>query len=428
MGPASAVGPEGAVGSDSPDAPRRVLLVGYNGANNTGSEALLLADIEDVRAVLGQDVHITIPTLNEANLRRYVEEGPRLTIAPVPSIYFRALRRLVKRSDLVILIEGSAYMDTWTSALLWAFLWATKCAKDYGKPCLSYAVDAGELRPFNRRLVRREASKNDLIVVRSHGGAERLRSWGVTAPLEVTADNALTFAIDPSDRGALRRLWPEAGPTVAGMAVVDYYIWPVVIRPWGSRENCYRWPYYFSRSRRRRRMSEELAADLASVADHLVEAHSMDVALICMEQLDEPLASAVHERMAHRDRARVFSSRQHSASRMTAVLRDLDVLVTSRYHAAILSMASGVPQVAIGHDLRLSGLYQEIGLGEGFFIEHCAPDRCSNVKSCLDSMLSRPAEQRDRMRRAHDALLARAKRNRELLRRHIEDLGWGIGS
>jgi hypothetical protein len=246
--------------------------------------------------------------------------------------------------------------------------------------------------------------------------------------MHVTADNALTYAMDPSDQGVLRRLWPEAGPTVAGMAVVDYHIWPVVIRPWGRREDCYKWPYYFSRSRQRRRMSEALAADLASVADHLVEAHSMDVALLCMEQLDEPLASAVHERMAHRDRARVFSSRQHSTSRMTAVLRDLDVLVTSRYHAAILSMAAGVPQLAIGHDLRLRGLYQEMGLEEGMFIEHCAPDMCSNVKARLDMLLSHPAEQRDLMRRAHDSLLARARRNRELLRGFITDHGWGAGS
>ena len=29
----------------------KVLLVGYSGANNTGAKALLLADIEDIRAV-----------------------------------------------------------------------------------------------------------------------------------------------------------------------------------------------------------------------------------------------------------------------------------------------------------------------------------------------------------------------------------------
>ena len=59
----------------------KVLMFGYNGANNTGAEALLLADIADVRAVLGPDAVITIPTLNPANLRRYVQEGPNLCIA-----------------------------------------------------------------------------------------------------------------------------------------------------------------------------------------------------------------------------------------------------------------------------------------------------------------------------------------------------------
>src|SRR5687768_17159993 len=55
-----------------------VLMMGYNGANNTGAEALLLADIEDVRAVFGPDAHITVPTINPANLRRYLVEGPTL--------------------------------------------------------------------------------------------------------------------------------------------------------------------------------------------------------------------------------------------------------------------------------------------------------------------------------------------------------------
>src|SRR5512139_2385688 len=96
----------------------KVLLVGYNGANNTGAEALLMSDIEDVREVLGPEAHITVPTLNEANLRRYLKEGPTLRIAPMPTLFFGAIRRLIKESDLVLLAEGSTYMDTWGSALL----------------------------------------------------------------------------------------------------------------------------------------------------------------------------------------------------------------------------------------------------------------------------------------------------------------------
>ena len=111
----------------------RILLVGYNGANNTGAEALLRADIDDVRAVLGRHVHITIPSLNPSNLRRYIREGPELEIVRIPTVFFRAMRRLVRDADVVVLVEGSAYMDTWTSALLWFFLWATLLRRRRGE-------------------------------------------------------------------------------------------------------------------------------------------------------------------------------------------------------------------------------------------------------------------------------------------------------
>ena len=74
--------------------------------------------------------------------------------------------------DLVLLVEGSTYMDTWGSPLLWAFLWTTWCAHSLGKPCLAYAVDAGNLSAFNRRLVRLVASKTDLIVAQEPAAAD----------------------------------------------------------------------------------------------------------------------------------------------------------------------------------------------------------------------------------------------------------------
>src|SRR5579871_1906038 len=237
-----------------------VMLMGYNGANNTGAEALLLADIADVRAVLGPDARLTIPSLNPVNLRRYVQETPRQRIAAVPSIFFSELWRLVRQQDLILLVEGSAYMDTWTSALLWAFLWVTHSAHVMRKPCLAYAVDAGQLGRFDRWLVKRVASETDLIVARSEAAAERLRGWGVTAPIESTADNALNFTPDAVDDGVLQRAWPESkrGSGVVGLALVDFNLFPVAIRLWGKSEECYRWPYYFARSPARRRASEEL--------------------------------------------------------------------------------------------------------------------------------------------------------------------------
>jgi len=365
--------------------------------------------------VFGPEARITVPTLNERNLRRYLAEGPRLRIAPIPSIYFGAIRRLVADHDLVMLVEGSSYMDTWSSALLWAFLWATRCAHDAGKPCLAYAVDAGEMRSsLNRRLVRSEASKTDLIIARSGAAAERLRSWGVSAPMEVTADNAFTFTPDRADEELLPRVWPGEDSGMVGIAPVDFYLWPVVFRPWGRRRDCYRWPYYFSRSAERCRLSDELATGYARLADRVAGELGRRVAFIAMEQLDEPLCQASRERMVRPDRARVFSSREYHASQLTVLLRSLAALATSRFHACVLSLAAAVPQVALGHDLRLATIYHDLGLDDWFI----RPDEAAmfdRLRDGLAGLLADPEKQRPLLRRGFADHLARARRNRELL-------------
>ncbi|HJS27386.1 MAG TPA: polysaccharide pyruvyl transferase family protein [Actinomycetota bacterium] len=407
------------------DAPK-VLLIGYSGANNTGAEALLQADIEDLRAVLGEDARLTVPALKDPeNLRRYLREGPTLRIVPMPSIFLSATRRLVREHDLVVLVEGSAYMDTWTSALLWYFLWATRCAHREGKPCLAYAVDAGQLRPRNQRLVRRWASTTDLIVTRSKAAAERLKEFGVTAPIEWTADNAFNFEPRPHDR-EWASLWPADRRPAVGIAAVDFFRWPVVIRPWGRSEDRYRWPYYFSASPERRRASAELARRYAHLADRIVSEHDRSVALLCMEELDEPIARTIQHEMVNQDRVRVCSSREHDASRMTALLRSLGALVTSRYHASVLSLAAAVPQLAVGHDLRLRTLYSELGIADRYFLAPDEPDVFGRMSDAVDELLRDPVEVRDRLRAGHEAHLVAARRNRELLRSFAARHGWGV--
>jgi polysaccharide pyruvyl transferase WcaK-like protein len=399
----------------------RVLLLGYNGANNTGAEALLLADIEDVSAVLGPQAVITIPSLNPPNLRRYVKEGPNLRIVPLPTIFFATIRRLVRENDLTMLVEGSTYMDTWASAMLWIYLWATHCAHEMGKPCLAYAVDAGKIKSaFNRWLIRREAGKTSLIITRAAAAAERLRALGVTAPLEVTADNAFNFRPDPADAGLLARIWPEAGPNMVGMALVDFYQWPVVMKLWGPREDCYKWPYYFTRSPERTRATEALARSYAALADDLIARHGKSVALIGMEELDEVLLRKMHGYMVHPERARIFCSREYNASQMVFILRSLELLVTSRYHACVLSLAAQVPQIAVGHDLRLKTIYRELGLFEDFFVEPDTRGLYESLQTRVERLLEDPACVSDVLRRGYEEHRSDAQRNRSLLKDFVQ--------
>lgn len=406
--------------------PPKVLLVGYNGANNTGSESRLLAIIEDLRIVLGENVQITVPTLNEKNLRRYLKEEPGIHIEPIPTIFFWAVIKLVIKHDLVLLVEGSCYMDTWTSALLWAFLWSTTYAHRVGVPCVAYAVDVGKLSFFNRFLVRREASKTDLIITRTKRALEELKNIGVTAPMEATADCAFNYKINNEDKDILTHTWPESANGLVGLAVVDFYLWPVIIRPWGRKEYLYRWPYYFSRSSARRRKSEELARGWAEEADKIIEEYKHKIALICMEEVDEPLASSILDKMQHKDNARIFSSRKFNASQMTHILRGLDLLITSRYHAGVLSLEAAVPQIAVGHDTRLKGFYQELGIDAGYLIDCYNKDIWNKIHEKVDILIKYPNELEKILKKGYQEHLSRSLKNRLLLREFLKDRGFMV--
>jgi polysaccharide pyruvyl transferase WcaK-like protein len=403
----------------------KILLVGYNGANNTGSEARLLSIIDDVRTILGPETIITVPTLNEVNLRRYLKEDEFLKIAPIASIFFFDIRRLVKEHDILLLVEGSCYMDTWTSALLWAFLWATRCAYNFKKPSIAYAVDAGHLSPFNRWLVKREASKTDLILTRTELAAKSLEEIGVKAPIEITADCAFTFKTEKKDVNILNEIWPELDSGVVGLAVVDFYLWPVVIRPWGKKENLYKWPYYYSRSKERIQGSEQLALRWAKFADRIIEKHDKSIALICMEELDEPLAICIKNKMRNPEMVKVFSSRDYNASQMTNILRRLELLVTSRYHAGVLSLEAQIPQIAIGHDTRLRGFYGELGL-EDYLLDYMSPEIWGKLEEKVERLLEKPEKQIKLLKKGFIEHLNRAGKNHEILKNFLQNNGWKV--
>lgn len=402
----------------------KVLLVGYNGANNTGSEARLLAIIEELKDVFKGKVRLTVPTLNEKNLRRYLKEEPDIHIEPISPIFFGAIKRLVKEHDLVLLVEGSCYMDTWTSALLWAFLYATRCAYNEGVPCVAYAVDSGKLSSFNRYLVRKEASKTDLIITRTPRAALELKEIGVTAPINVTADCAFKFKPNEEDENILQETWPESGEKLVGLAVVDFNLWPVVIRPWGKKENLYRWPYYFSRSKARRKKSEELARGWVRQADDIIEKHGHNVALICMEEVDEPLARNILEKMENSEDAYIFSSSRYNASQMTHILCSLSLLVTSRYHAGVLSLKAAVPQIAVGHDTRLKGFYQELGIDQEYLIDSCSSDLWKSLQQKVDNLINNSYKLEKTLKNGFKEHLSRSMLNQEILKVFLEEKGF----
>jgi hypothetical protein len=113
---------------------------------------------------------------------------------------------------------------------------------------------------------------------------------------------------------------------------------------------------------------------------------------------------------------------------MTALLRSLDLLITSRYHACVLSMAAFVPQVAVGHDTRLATIYRDLGLKERWFIdpgsaigtESPTAGLFAGLQDRVDLLLKDPGLQKSLLCRGYEEHLGRAWKNRKLLEDFVE--------
>jgi polysaccharide pyruvyl transferase WcaK-like protein len=388
----------------------RVLLLGYLGARNTGAEMRLLTILDDVRAVFGPDAAVTVATASGDHTRQVVTESATLQVVEIPHVFPVAVARLVRRHDVVLLVEGSTFKDSWSSALLYLFLWAAYVARRASVACVAYAVDAGRLGRFNRVLARRVVEGMDLVVVRSPAARTVLREGGVTRALVATTDTAFAYRSRPPRR-------PRVRP-VLGVAPVNFHVWPVRPRLWGPAAHCYHWPYYFSWDEQRAVRTEDLVQAWAGLVTRAVRQHGLDAQLIAMEALDDGICGLVLAALPDDVRARTTtcSASDESPTGVVARLRSLDYLVTSRYHAAVLSMEAHVPQMAVFHDERLLAVYREAGL-EPHAHPHDTPDLPGRMQAGLDALLRDAPEQRRALRQClTEDFLPRCARNREVLR------------
>jgi polysaccharide pyruvyl transferase WcaK-like protein len=376
------------------------LLLGYSGFANTGSEVRILTIIDDITACFGESTLITVATPTPEKTERILPKRPNVSAARFPLMFPLRIFRLVASHDITFLVEGSTFQQNWSSALLYFFLWGAFCARMLGKRCVAYAVDAGDLSRFNRLLTRFVCNRIDLLITRTERARQRLVSAGVRQPIIANTDTAFTFLLDDATRAA------HADPVRkrVGIAPIEFHQWPVRIRPLGKKSECFRWPYYFTWTEERRRRSRAVVEAFAALVSECIDVHDLDVVLIAMEELDVPVCQRILERVPARLRPRIctaYSSevRPHD---MVPLLRGLDYLVTCRYHACVLSMAGGVPQMAVSHDDRLQSIYAELGVGGDFLVDYRDAALDSTLRSTFATLLRRAPDMRRALRHAHD--------------------------
>lgn len=116
----------------------------------------------------------------------------------------------------------------------------------------------------------------------------------------------------------------------------------------------------FSGSPERTQAYERYIDAIAQAVNRFLREEDAFPVLIGMERLDARACRDLSKKLDVP--CGVFLSEQEKADVISGVLRTLSWLVTSRYHAAVLSMAGAVPITAVSMDERLDGLLGELGL------------------------------------------------------------------
>ncbi|MCC8046854.1 MAG: hypothetical protein LIP12_15460 [Clostridiales bacterium] len=196
--------------------------------------------------------------------------------------------------------------------------------------------------------------------------------------------------------------WDGTSPLL-GIAPINPFWWPVrpSLTKWvkakltGDHSLQFQLWYFFSWSKQREHQFEKYLDAIARSVNKFAAKHSCHVVILGMERLDADACNKLNARLTKP--ASVFMSSEHDGYEMAAVLRQLSILITSRYHAQVLSMEAGVASVAISMDERLDNIMQEMGLSQYQLLHADDTELTSALQSALEYILSYQEQIKDKI-------------------------------
>ena len=393
----------------------KILLAGYNGARNTGADVRVIEIAGQVRRIFGNDqIELTVLTMDPENMKGYFHKNVRVqTFSP---IYVLDLFRACCTHHAVIICEGSTLTSTFANALAMFYIEAAGIMQRQGKPCIAYGTEVGTMDPWLEKMARRYCA-DTYFITRTKASRDRLEALGLRG--HTGTDTAWSFdGTRKTDwaREQLRRSGWDGGQPIIGCAVIDPFCWPVKasLRKWiragftGDHHDQYKKWYFFSRSEKRGRQLKEYIDSVANAVEEYAGKNNAFVAVIGMEALDQAACDCLSGKLSVPHG--VFCSADHDAFEMAGILKCLSEIVTSRYHAAVLSMDRSIPIIGISMDERLTELLAEAGMGREFLLStdnhHLQDDISRALKAAEKESAQIRQKLQDRVRNHKEALNA----------------------
>lgn len=343
----------------------KVLLAGYNGARNTGSDVRVAALADQITAALGSDnVDVSVMSFDLESTAPYFEGKVRQV--PFTTIFFLPLLKACSEHHVVVLCEGSTFKSKFADALTLYSCEAAGVARAQGKPCIAYGGEVGQMSPYLERTVR-DLCSDVYFMARSRASFEAASNLDLRAYWGT--DTAWTFDSSRGRDTAMRLLreggWDGSRPLLC-IAPINPYWWPVKssLLKWaaaalgdGRPVKFQKW-YFFSWSAERETRYSRYLDDMAAASLTFARERGFQPVVVGMEKLDEDACLQVAKRLG--GNVPVVLSKHHDGYTMGEVLRSSSLLLTSRYHAQVLATGAGVPAVAVSMDERLDNLSAEL--------------------------------------------------------------------
>jgi polysaccharide pyruvyl transferase WcaK-like protein len=342
----------------------KLLFAGYNGTRNTGSDVRVEEMIRQVRHVLGADrCELSVMSQNFDFTKSYFEGTRQVHL---PDIFPPFLQREVPKHHGVVACEGSMFKSKFANALTTMMIGSLGIASAQNKLSVGYGAEAGHMDPLVAKMCGRFC-RDSLVITRNEESRTLLRELGV--PTELGTDTAWTFEPLPLDYGSevLRKAGWDGVTPVLVVCPINPFWWPVkaslgkyVARnvTGAYKESQYRTVYFHNAGPKVDAAYTRYLTSIGSAVDTFRKSNKVFVVMVATERLD---ADACHRISDQLGGVPVLTSDDYDMYQLVSILRACHMMVSSRFHGIVTSMAGLVPSAGITMDERIRNLMNERG-------------------------------------------------------------------
>lgn len=346
----------------------RLLLTGYFGAGNVGSDMRSGEIVRQLRHILGAD-NVELGALAvTSRLPQELFDG--VEYRPFEAYIPDFLVDVVSQFHGVVACEGSMFTSTFSDALSAMMSSTLGLARRQGKVAVGYGAEIGAM---TGRLSDFVASHTGDALILCRNDVSMANGEHIGLRVAPGSDTAWTFGASTEE--AAGRLLAECGwnghDPVLTLCPTNPYWWPIRPSPamalqlrqsgsfadlsYGSFAQA---PIFFHAD------SDEIRASYGRYIDQFAEAARKLCAhlgafpvVIAMERVDTAACADLSQALGLQHSSLVGAD--HRAADVVALLRRSDLLVSSRFHALVGAMAGGVPSIGIGTDGRIANLFPQ---------------------------------------------------------------------